>query len=152
MVTQLIPQERISDRVVEQTVYIPSPQIPQEEARLFSWNRVDQRQRFREPRAVHLDGTHVAGCTEKNAKFNDMRVVRSEVAEFCCCDCNLKEAWFILSESAFVQQHQTLGRVEMRPTLTTHSAQQIEDVPVPQIAEETMEAAHTIPLERSTSR
>ena len=63
-VTQLIPQERMSDRVVEQTVYIPSPQIPQEEERLFSWNRVDQRQRFRERRAVPRDGTHVAGCTE----------------------------------------------------------------------------------------
>ena len=81
--TQLIPQERISDRVAEQTVFIPSPQIPQEEERLFSWNRVDQRQRIRERRAVHRDGTHVAGCTERNAKLNDMRVLRSEVAELC---------------------------------------------------------------------
>ena len=64
-VTQLIPQERISDRVVEQTAHFSSPQIPQEEERLFS------------------DGTHVVGCTERNAKLNDMRVVRSEVAEVC---------------------------------------------------------------------
>ena len=78
-----IPQERISYRVVEQTAYIPSPKIPQEEERLFSWNRVDQRQRDRERRAVHRDGTHVAGCTERNAKLNDMRGLRREVAEVC---------------------------------------------------------------------
>ena len=47
-----------------------------------------------------------------------------------------------MSEIAFVQQHQTLRRVGMRPSLTTHSAQQIEDVPVLQIAEETVEVAH----------
>ena len=83
MLTQLIPQEYACLPRCRETAYDPSPQIPQEEERPFSWNRVDQRQRFRERRAVHRDGTHVAGCTERNAKLNDMRVVRREVAEVC---------------------------------------------------------------------
>ena len=120
-----------------------------------SLDRYHQRQRFLNRRVVQRNRTHVAMSTERNvAKLNDIRVVRRS-GQMRAAETAISRRlgpFCLRAYSCNNVRRRDESRWSRRQTLTTHSAQQIEDVPVSQIVEEKMEFAHIVPLERSSSR
>ena len=88
-VIQLVPQDGIQQRIVEEIIDVPVPEVMEKTGEVGKHVRQGWMQsytaeqivgrRCRERRAVHRDGTHVAEGMERNEKLNDMLVVRGEV-------------------------------------------------------------------------